>query len=128
MRHLLTLLALLALVAACGGPGESGGTPGGDEPGNEAGNGDGNGDNSNGNGEDEISEEDLQDARDLLGTPEDEIEEDPQTRIMRRGDENLAGTMDLRPGRRNLELDQVDGTYVVTRIVIETFEDPIVIE
>lgn len=61
------------------------------------------------------------DARELLGTPEDEIEEDGDTRITRRGDEEYPATMDLRPGRRNLELDDDgSGTYVVTRVIVET--------
>ena len=70
-------------------------------------------------------------ARALLGIPEDEIEEDAETRIMRRGDEEMVGTMDLRPGRRNLELDDDGtGTYVVTRVVVEVpdGEDPLVVE
>lgn len=60
-------------------------------------------------------------AEAVLGTPEDELEEAPDRRIVRRGDEEFAVTMDLRPGRENLELDDDGtGTYVVTRIVVET--------
>jgi hypothetical protein len=62
-------------------------------------------------------------AEALLGTPEDELEETPDRRIVRRGDEEFIVTMDLRPGRQNLELDDDGaGTYVVTRIVVETPE------
>jgi hypothetical protein len=71
-------------------------------------------------------------AEALLGTPEDELEESPDRRIVRRGDEEFIVTMDLRPGRQNLELDDDGaGTYVVTRIVVETPEggdDNLVIE
>jgi hypothetical protein len=71
-------------------------------------------------------------AEALLGTPEDELEEAPDRRIVRRGDEEFIVTMDLRPGRQNLELDDDStGTYVVTRIVVETPEggdDNLVIE
>lgn len=64
-------------------------------------------------------------ARSFLGVSEDDVEaaitDTTMVRIMRRGDEQLAGTMDLRPGRLNLELDpDEDGTYRVTRIVVET--------
>jgi hypothetical protein len=71
-------------------------------------------------------------AEALLGTPEDDIEETPDRRIVRRGDEEFIVTMDLRPGRQNLELDDDGtGTHVVTRIVVETPEggdDNLVIE
>lgn len=66
-------------------------------------------------------------AEALLGTPEGELDENPELRIVRRGDEEFPGTMDLRPGRNNLELDEVDGAMVVTRVVVEVpdGEDPI---
>jgi predicted nucleic acid-binding Zn-ribbon protein len=69
-------------------------------------------------------------ARALLGRAEDEITEDEMTRIMRRGEEEFAGTMDLRPGRMNLELDDDgSGTYVVSRVVVEVPDgDSIVVE
>jgi hypothetical protein len=71
-------------------------------------------------------------AEGLLGTPEDGIEQTPDRRIVRRGDEEFIVTMDLRPGRQNLELDDDStGTYVVTRVVVETPEggdDNLVIE
>ncbi len=69
-------------------------------------------------------------AESLLGLREDEVEESESVRIMRRGDEQLPGTMDLRPGRLNLELDEVDGEYRVTRIVVEVpdGEDELVVE
>lgn len=64
-------------------------------------------------------------ARSFLGVSEDEVDaaiaDTVMVRIMRRGDEQFAGTMDLRPGRLNLELDpDEDGTYRVSRVVIET--------
>jgi hypothetical protein len=71
-------------------------------------------------------------AEALLGTRESEVEETADRRIVRRGDEQFIVTMDLRPGRQNLELDEDDsGTYVVTRVVVETPEggdDNLVIE
>jgi hypothetical protein len=72
------------------------------------------------------------DAEALLGTPEDEITETPDRRVVRRGDEEFVVTMDLRPGRQNLELDDDGtGTYVVARVVVETPEggdDNLVVE
>ena len=64
-------------------------------------------------------------ARSFLGVSEDDVEvaiaDTTMVRIMRRGDEQFAGTMDLRPGRLNLELDpDEDGTYRVSRVVVET--------
>lgn len=60
-------------------------------------------------------------AEALLGRPEAEIVESRELRIVRRGDERFAVTMDLRPGRKNVELDEDgDGRYVVTRVVVET--------
>lgn len=64
-------------------------------------------------------------AESFLGVAEDEVEEaiadSIMARIMRRGDEQLFGTMDLRPGRLNIELDPDDeGVYRVTRVVVET--------
>lgn len=70
-------------------------------------------------------------ARDLLGRSADEIEEGRLTRIVRRGDEDFPATMDLVPGRLNVELDDDGtGTFVVTRIVAEVPDDvePIVVE
>ena len=69
-------------------------------------------------------------AESLLGRSEDAVEESATVRIMRRGDEQLLGTMDLRPGRLNLELDEVDGEYRVTRVVVEVpdGEDELVVE
>ena len=60
-------------------------------------------------------------AEGYLGVAEEDVEETVMVRILRRGDEQLAGTMDLRPGRFNLELDEDDdGVYRVTRVVVET--------
>jgi len=69
-------------------------------------------------------------ARALLGLPEHSFEEAPMRRIVRRGDEHFVVTMDLRPGRQNVELDDDgSGTYVVTKVVIETMDgDNIVVE
>lgn len=69
-------------------------------------------------------------AEALLGRAEGEVTEDGMTRILRRGEEEFAGTMDLRPGRMVLELDDDgSGTYVVTRVTVEVADgDPIVIE
>ncbi len=66
----------------------------------------------------------------LIGVHEDDVEESMSQRIVRRGDEHFAVTMDLRPGRLNIELDEVDGAYVVTRVVVEVAdgEDPLVVE
>jgi hypothetical protein len=142
-RTLLVVLLLALTAAACGGTDDDAPDlgapqdPGADEgaPGDE---GTGAGDEGTGAGDDadagdgglgEVDDEDVAAARELLGLPEDEVVEDAETRIMRRGDEQLAGTMDLRPGRRNLELDEVDGTFVVTRITIETEDgEDIVVE
>lgn len=70
-------------------------------------------------------------ARALLGVAEDALEPSATLRIARRGEERFALTMDLRPGRRNVELDeQPDGGYVVTRVMVETPDgsDSIVVE
>lgn len=86
--------------------------------------------------EDPFGDFDREEAREraesYLGVAEDDIEEDPMVRVVRRGDEDYMVTMDLRPGRMNLEFDDDgSGTYVVTRIMVETPEggdDNIVIE
>ena len=85
--------------------------------------------------EDPFGDFDREEAREraesYLGVAEDDIEEDQMVRVVRRGDEDFMVTMDLRPGRMNLELDDDGGAYVVTRIVVETPEggdDNIVIE
>lgn len=72
-----------------------------------------------------------QQARDLLGLAEEEVEVGPLTRIVRRGQEDLAATMDRVPGRMDVELDEDGaGGFVVTRVVVEVpdDEDPLVIE
>ena len=62
-------------------------------------------------------------AEGYLGVAEEDVEETVMVRILRRGDEQFAGTMDIRPGRFNLELDpDEDGVYRVTRVVVETEE------
>jgi hypothetical protein len=58
-------------------------------------------------------------AASLLGTPEGDVPDD--VRIARRGEEAFALTMDLVPGRLNVELDaNDDGDYVVTAVSVET--------
>ena len=45
-------------------------------------------------------------------------------RIARRGEEFLPTTLDIRPGRCNVEMDEDDdGVYRVTRIIIENDQD-----
>jgi len=86
--------------------------------------------------EDPFGDFDREEAREraesYLGVAEDDIEESAMVRIVRRGGEDYMVTMDLRPGRMNLELDDDgSGTYEVTRVVVETPEggdDNIVIE
>lgn len=69
-------------------------------------------------------------AEEYLGVAEEEVEETGMVRILRRGGERFAGTMDLRPGRLNLELDEDDdGVYRISRVVVETEEgEDIVVE
>jgi hypothetical protein len=58
-------------------------------------------------------------AASLLGSYEADVPDD--VRIARRGDEEFALTMDLVPGRLNVELDVDDvGEYVVTAVSVET--------
>jgi hypothetical protein len=67
----------------------------------------------------------------LLGVAEADVEQSAVVRVVRRGEEDLPVTMDLRPGRLNLELDDDGtGTFVVTRVVVEVpdDEDPLVVE
>jgi hypothetical protein len=61
----------------------------------------------------------LRQAASLLGAPEDALPDD--VRIARRGDEQLALTTDLVPGRLTVELDEDEtGQYVVTSVAVET--------
>ena len=84
--------------------------------------------------EDPFADFDRDEAREraegYLGVAEDDIEEGGMVRIIRRGDEDYMVTMDLRPGRMNLELDDDgSGTYVVTRVMVETPDgDDLVVE
>ena len=58
-------------------------------------------------------------AASLLGMYEADVPDD--VRIARRGDEDFALTMDVVPGRLNVELDaDDDGEYVVTAVSVET--------
>jgi hypothetical protein len=67
-------------------------------------------------------------ASDLLGVSEAELEPSRDLRIARRGDERFPMTMDLRPGRMNVELDEREGTFVVTRVSVETPDGALVVE
>jgi hypothetical protein len=67
-------------------------------------------------------------AEGLLGTNEADLEPSERVRITRRGDERFPVTMDLRPGRLNVELGDHAGTYVVTRVVVETPDGSVVVE
>lgn len=62
-------------------------------------------------------------ADDLIGTPEEDVPEDDETRIVARGDESFPTTDDLVPGRANVTLDEVDGEWVVTHVMVETHGD-----
>lgn len=65
-----------------------------------------------------------------LGVAEEDVEETVMLRIARRGEESFPATMDLRPGRFNVELDEdEDGVYRVTRIIVESDQgESIVVE
>lgn len=68
-------------------------------------------------------------AEAVLGTSEADLEEGRDLRIVRRGEESRPVTMDLRPGRLNVELDDDGtGTFVVTRVVVEVPEGEMPIE
>jgi hypothetical protein len=83
-------------------------------------------------GEDPLAEFQLDvvraEAEALLGMNEDDLEPSQMLRIVRRGEERLAATMDLRPGRMNVELDDHAGAYVVTRVLVETPDGNVVVE
>ncbi len=65
-------------------------------------------------------------ARELLGVHEDDLPDD--ARIGRRGDESFPITMDLRPGRRTVELDDTGDGYTVVLVTLETPEGTEVFE
>lgn len=68
-------------------------------------------------------------AEQLLGVAEDELDTGADLRVVRRGDEQFMVTMDVRPGRLNVELDpDGEGVFRVTRVEIETGDAPIVVE
>ena len=67
-------------------------------------------------------------AENLLGMNENELEPSRMLRITRRGDERFPGTMDLVPGRMNVELDNHAGAYLVTRVVVETPDGSVTVE
>ncbi len=83
-------------------------------------------------GEDSLAEFQLDviraEAENLLGMNEDELEPSPMLRITRRGDERFPGTMDLVPGRMNVELDNHGGSYLVTRVVVETPDGSVTVD
>lgn len=56
-------------------------------------------------------------AKSLLGTPEDQLPDD--VRVGRRGGEQLMLTEDYVIGRFTVELDDRDGTWVVTVVTVE---------
>lgn len=66
--------------------------------------------------------EELEPAIAILGTPEEDLETSELVRIGRRGDESFALTADLRPGRLTVELDEVDGAWIVTAASLESDE------
>lgn len=71
----------------------------------------------------------LERARSYLGVAEADVEESVMVRVLRRGDASFPGTLDLRPGRFNLELDEDDdGVYRVTRVLVETEDGEVVVE
>src|SRR5690606_15253970 len=67
-------------------------------------------------------------AEGLLGKSESELELSRMLRIVRRGEDRLPTTMDLRPGRLNVELDNHAGNFVVTRVVVETPDGNVVVD
>lgn len=69
-------------------------------------------------------------AEALLGLSEQDVQYNWFTRIVRRGNEHSDLEMDIRPGRKNVEVDEVGGTMIVTRVVVEAPDDgaPIVVE
>jgi hypothetical protein len=72
---------------------------------------------------DETGVEQLRrDARFYLGTAEAELPE--LVRVGRRGEEHLMLTEDYRIGRITVELDEVEGTYVVTSATVELPDGP----
>jgi len=64
----------------------------------------------------------IEDARALLGMPEEDLPED--VRIARRGDETFALTEDYVLGRRTVELDDDGDGYRVTSVVVELPDGP----
>lgn len=94
----------------------------------ENGESDGDGASASDPGEDVLGDgfdrdEAEQRAEELIGTPEDDVAENDATRIVARGDESFASTDDLVPGRANVTLDEVDGEWIVTHVMIETDGD-----
>ncbi|MFA9446780.1 hypothetical protein [Egicoccus sp. AB-alg6-2] len=60
------------------------------------------------------------DAESLLGATEEDLEIWGDVRIERKGDEEFMLTMDLMPGRKNVQLDEdADGVYRVTHVSLE---------
>lgn len=65
-----------------------------------------------------VFEENRLRARELLGLPEEALPDD--VRVARRGDEYMALTMDLQPGRLNVELDERGDGFEVVLVTLET--------
>ena len=107
LAPLVSVVLAAVLVAGCGGAAEDGGEAGSVPP------------------PPDVDEPfDPEASRELaerwLGVAEEDVEETELLRIARRGEEFFPGTLDLRPGRFNVELDEDDdGVYRVTRIIIE---------
>ena len=119
-RRMLVGVAAAVTLVACGGAGESG-SPTTDEPAPPQ-------PPAEEDGFDAERSQELAEA--YLGVAEEQVEETVMVRIMRRGEESFAGTMDLRPGRFNLELDEdEEGVYRVSRVVVERDDGgPLVVE
>lgn len=107
MAGLVAGVLAAALVAGCGGAAEDGEESGSVPPPPDA-------------DEPFDPEASRELAERWLGVVEEDVEETEMLRIARRGEEFFPATLDLRPGRFNVELDEDDdGVYRVTRIIIE---------
>jgi hypothetical protein len=72
---------------------------------------------------DEAAVESLRrDARTYLGWEESELND--LVRVARRGDEHFMLTEDYRVGRITVELDEVGGTFMVTKATVELPDGP----
>lgn len=110
----ITVVLAVSLLAACGDDDDVETTTG--EPVQDS-----MGSDVDDDGSDELTAEAArQRARDLLGTPEAELDLGPDLRIGRRGEEQFMLTEDYVIGRITVELDdEGSGTYVVTEATVE---------